>query len=465
AEEDAAWAQQTFEREGGGKGLRPGDVVLAEVARETEAADAELLSGREDQQRSESTLGAPIGKAILRQVPEVDGAVMAMDPHTGRILAMAGGYSFWKNQYNRATQAVRQPGSAFKPFVYAAALEQGYTPVSKILDAPFVNFDVSTDDYWAPQNYTEGRFYGLQTMRLGLEKSRNTMTVRLAQDIGMEPITELAERVGLYDDLDPYLAMSIGAGETTMVRMMRAYAALVNGGVAVEPTILDRVQNRNGDTIYRHDERACETCNTDAWDGEMPPALSDDRRPVLDPVIAYQVTHMLEGVVERGTGRRAQRVGKPLAGKTGTTNDYFDAWFMGMSPDLVVGVWTGFDTPKTLGNGESGGAVAAPIFTEFMEAALENEPALPFRIPPGVRLVEVDATTGQLAAPGAENTILEAFRPGTEPGVAFDEDNVGLNLSGGGTGLFGDLSVDEDGEEGDEEDDESPLVLDSSSPY
>ncbi len=430
--EDVAWAAKTYVRPEGGKGLTPGDVILAEVTRqllnpgETQNPEIEQAGLGEDGEPATSPqmepLLVPVGEAILRQVPEVEGALIALDPHTGRVLALVGGYSFFKSPFNRVTQARRQPGSSFKPFVYAAALEHGYTPASKVLDAPFVEFDVSSNDFWSPGNYSEGEFYGLSTMRLGLEKSRNLMTVRMAQEIGMEAVADLSRRVGIYERLDPYLSMSLGAGETSLWNLARAYAALANGGREVTPTLLDRVQDRYGRTLYRHDQRACEGCTQEAWDGVGPPALEDTRAQVLDPIVAYQVVHMLEGVVERGTGRRALRVGKPLAGKTGTTNDFKDALFFGFSPDLVVGVWVGFDQPKSLGYGEAGGSVAAPIFTDFMEKALADEPALPFRIPPGVRLVRIDARTGELPGPGTVVVIDEAFRPGTEPGRAFEED-------------------------------------------
>ena len=443
-EEDAKWANETFEREEGGKGLRKGDVVLAEFTRKLlRGEEAGAPTAREGTTESETETGLepeplalPQGNAILRQVPAVDGALIALDPHTGRVLAMAGGYSFWKSQFNRVTQAERQPGSSFKPFVYAAALENGYTPASQILDAPFVDFDIEQDDFWAPKNYSAGRFYGLTTMRVGLEQSRNLMTVRMAQDIGMESVSEVAERMGLYDKLEPYLAMSLGAGETPLIELAKGYAAFVNGGREVTPTLLDRVQDRNGKTLYRHDQRDCSTCVAEAWTGQEPPMFTDERKQVLDPVTAYQVTHMLEGVVQRGTGRRALRVGKPLAGKTGTSNDSFDALFMGFSPDMVVGVWVGFDEPRTLGDGEAGGSVGAPIFTEFMQNALADAPALPFRIPPGVRLVEIDAETGKLPGPTTTKRITEAFRPGTEPGVSFEEQGNSI-FSSGNSGLFG----------------------------
>ncbi len=440
--EDVAWAYNTYANADGERGLQRGDVVLAEFFRQNlrgEEAGAPTLAEGASESADETglepvALPLPKGNATLRQVPVVDGALIALDPHTGRVLAMGGGYSFWKSQFNRVTQASRQPGSSFKPFVYAAALEQGYTPATQILDAPFVDFDVQANDFWAPGNYADGRFYGLTTMRVGLEQSRNLMTVRMAQDIGMEPIAELAERMGVYQQLNPFIAMSLGSGETTVWDLAKGYAAFVNGGREVTPTLLDRVQDRHGQTLYRHDQRECESCTQQEWSDQKPPILPDNRAQVIDPVTAFQTVHMLEGVVQRGTGRRALRVGKPLAGKTGTTNDYIDALFMGFSPNLVVGVWVGFDDPRTLGNGEAGGSVAAPIFTEFMAAALADEPALPFRIPPGVRLVEIDADTGQLPTSQTRRVITEAFRPGTEPGISFADEDTSL-FSGGS--LFG----------------------------
>ena len=428
--EDLEWAQ-TWERPLGGTGLRTGDVVLAEVERmpvETEEF-ANRTMGTEDADPRLDPVMVPTGLATLRQVPDIEGAIVALDPHTGRVLAMMGGYSFFKSPFNRVTQARRQPGSSFKPFVYTAALENGYTPATRILDSPYVYYDDHTGDIWKPQNYVEGQSYGEVTMRVALEKSYNQVTARIATDIGLEKISEVGERFGIYDNLPAYPAMSLGAGETSPWRMAKAYAAFVNGGKEVTPTLLDRVQDRHGDTLFKHDERACEGCSLDAWDGSEPPRLADDRAQLVDPVIAYQVVHMLEGVVERGTGRRALRVGKPLAGKTGTTNEYVDALFFGFSPDLVVGIWMGFDEPRTLGEGEGGGSVAGVVFTEFMARALENEPSLPFRIPPGVRLVEIDPSSGLPPRGFSGATILEAFRPGTEPGTAFN-DSQGLTLSG-----------------------------------
>ena len=442
--DDVKWAQ-TYKPEKGKPGLQVGHVILAEFKRESRT-DGEAATPVEDPELDPDgkpiatppaePVEVPVGNATLRQVPEVDGALVALDPHTGRILAMQGGYSFFKSSFNRVTQAKRQPGSSFKAFVYAAALEKGYTPASRMLDAPFVSYDVSTQKYWAPKNYTAGQSYGMVTLRVALEKSLNQVTARVAQDIGMEAVSDLAERVCVYKKLPPYAAMSLGAGDTELINLVRGYAAFVNGGKLVTPTMLDRVQDRYGRTLYRNDQRACEGCQSASWNGEEPPVLPDPRAQVLDPIVAYQITHMLEGVVERGTGRRALRVGKPLAGKTGTTDDYRDAIFVGFSPDLVVGVRIGFDDNRSLGEGEAGGSVAAPIFTEFMEKALEKEPATPFRIPPGVRLVKIDARSGAPAPGGGPGTIDEAFRPGTEPGTnVFVGQEDCLSISGScGTG-------------------------------
>jgi penicillin-binding protein 1A len=356
----------------------------------------------------------PEGTYGLRQVPEINGGLVALDPHTGRVLAMVGGFSFDDSEFNRAVQAKRQPGSAFKPIVYLAGLDSGFTPSTLILDAPFVIDQGQGQGKWKPANYTR-KFYGPTPMRIGIEKSRNLMTVRLAQTIGMAKVADYAERLGVVDYMPEVLAMALGAGETTLLRLTTAYAMLVNGGKRITPTLIDRVQDRNGTTIYRHDQRACPGCSGVTWHGQPVPRLPDDREQVADPASAYQVVSMLQGVVERGTGRRVSSVGKPLAGKTGTTNDSQDAWFIGFSPDLAVGVFTGFDEPRTLGPRETGSSVAAPIFRDFMAAALADKPAIPFRIPPGIRLVRVNSDTGLLAKSGDSHVILEAFKPGTVP--------------------------------------------------
>ncbi|RMD63813.1 MAG: penicillin-binding protein, partial [Alphaproteobacteria bacterium] len=294
------------------------------------------------------------------------------------------------------------------------ALDSGFTPATIVLDAPFVVDQGPGLGKWKPANYTK-KFYGPTPMRIGIERSRNLMTVRLAQTIGMEKIVEYARRFGIADDMPPMLSMALGAGETTLLRLTTAYAMLVNGGKRIVPTVIDRIQDRNGKTIYRHDTRRCPQCQVEVWVGQPPPELPDEREQVADPISAYQIVSMLRGVVERGTGRRIRAVGKPLAGKTGTTNNSTDTWFMGFSPDLAVGVYVGFDEPRSLGRKETGSSVAAPIFRDFMAAALKDKPAIPFRIPPGVRLVRLNLDTGQLARPGDRHVILEAFRPGTVP--------------------------------------------------
>jgi len=372
------------------------------------------------------------GQFALRQVPAVNGGMLVMDPHTGRVLAMVGGFSFGLSEFNRATQANRQPGSTFKPFVYAAAIDNGYTPSSIVLDAPFVAPSLG-DDWWKPGNYIAGRFYGESTLRLGIEKSRNTMTARLAQDIGIDTIIEYAERFGVSDTLPRELAISLGAGETSLPRLTSAYSMFVNGGRRIEPVLIDRIQNRYGETIYKRDTRACGECNVEDWDGQNEPYVADLRDQVIDPRTAYQMVSILEGVVQRGTGTRVREAvpNKPIAGKTGTTDDYKDAWFVGFSPDLAAGIYVGFDLPASMGQGEGGGIVAAPIFGEFMAEALKDEPALPFRVPSGIRLVRVDAKTGRPARPGQSDVILEAFKA---------EDNINGSGSGNLSGTYVDES-------------------------
>ena len=355
------------------------------------------------------------GQYHLHQVPAVEGAMVVMDPHTGRVLAMVGGFSYAESQFIRATQAFRQPGSAFKPFVYSAALDNGYTPSSVVMDAPIEIDQGPGLPPWTPDNYEAGQYAGPSTLRTGIEQSRNVMTVRLAKDMGMPLIAEYARRFGIYDDLPSLLAMSLGSGETTVLRLVSAYAVLANGGRQIKPTLIDRIQNRFGQTIFKHEDRTCEGCDAEAWQSQDEPTIVDNREQVLDPMTAYQMTSMLEGVVQRGTGIAAKAVGKPVAGKTGTTSDYHDAWFVGYSPDLVVGVFVGYDQPRSLGRGETGGALATPIFTEFMQMALADKPPIPFRVPEGITFIPIDRHTGLRAQPGDTGTILEAFKPGTNP--------------------------------------------------
>jgi penicillin-binding protein 1A len=383
----------------------------------------------------------------LRQVPEVEGALVVMDPHTGRVLAMVGGFSYSESQFNRATQALRQPGSSFKPLVYAAALDNGYTPSSVVMDAP-LSVDQGTGQVWEPENYGND-FLGPATLRTGIELSRNVMTVRLAQDMGMPLVAEYAKRFGIYDNMQPVLSMALGAGETSVLRMVSAYSVLDNGGRAIKPTLIDRIQDRFGRTIFRHEDRVCEGCDAQKWEHQDEPEIVDNREQVLDPMTAYQITSMLQGVVERGTGTAVKVVGRPIAGKTGTTNDYKDAWFVGYTPDLAAGLYIGYDKPRSLGRNETGGVLAAPIFADFMKMALADKPAVPFRVPPGMNFYPIDRKTGLSAQPGAPGTILEAFKPGTAPpdtysiigassdagqGVGFDAQPNGAAISSGGTG-------------------------------
>ncbi|WP_370319391.1 penicillin-binding protein 1A [Oricola sp.] len=351
----------------------------------------------------------------LQQVPKISGALVSMDPNTGRVLAMVGGFSYNQSQFNRATQAYRQPGSAFKPFVYAAALDNGYTPASVVLDAPIQL--VSGGEVWQPKNYGGG-FAGPSTLRLGIERSRNLMTVRLAKDMGMQLVAEYAERFGVYDDMPPLLSMALGSGETTVLRMVSAYSVMANGGRSIEPSLIDRIQDRYGRTVYKHDQRVCEGCNAERWAGQEEPTLIDNRDQVLDPMTAYQITSMMEGVVQRGTATIMRDLGRPLAGKTGTTNEEKDAWFMGFTPNLVTGVYIGFDTPKPMGHGATGGGLAAPVVKEFLTQALKDVPIADFRLPEGMNVVEIDRKTG-MRSQGGPDTILEAFKPGTGPADTY----------------------------------------------
>ena len=370
----------------GRNGLTPGDVVYAEA-----------IDGRPGDYR-------------LRQIPEVGGALVAMDPYTGRVFAMAGGFSFDQSAFNRATQAMRQPGSSFKPIVYATALDNGYTPSSVVLDEP-ISIDQGPGlGVWTPQNF-EGKSGGPHTLRYGVEHSINQMTVRLARDVGMPLIVEYAKRFGIYDDLPPYLSFSLGAGETTLMRMTTAYSMLANGGRKIKSTLIDRIQDRWGHTIYKHDERICESCNATAWNAEEEPKLVDKREQVLDPLTAYQITSIMQGVIQRGTGVSIKTLGRiGLAGKTGTTNDAKDLWFVGYSPDLAVGVFMGYDRPRSLGDSAQAALYTAPIFRDFMGMALKGKPDIPFRVPPGIKLISVDARTGQRSS--GSGSILEAFKPG-----------------------------------------------------
>jgi penicillin-binding protein 1A len=379
--------------------LVPGDVIYADP-----------LFGKDG--------NAVEGQYRLRQLPEVSGAMVAMDPWTGRVVAMVGGFSFDQSQFNRATQAYRQPGSTFKPLVYSAAMDNGYTPSTIMIDGPIEIDQGQGAGVWRPENFSVGSYRGPITLREALKWSINTVTVRLAQDVGMPLIGEYAKRFGVYEELPNYLSYSLGAGETTVMRMVTAYSMFANGGRRVKPTLIDRIQDRYGRTIFKHDARECRGCDAPGgWKNQPEPQLVDRREQVLDSMTAYQITSMLEGVVQGGTASVMREVGKPIAGKTGTTSDGKDVWFIGFSQDLVVGLYLGYDKPRSLGRAAQGGHTAAPIVKDFMKLALANKPATPFKIPAGIRLVRVDAKSGTRPSPGGEGgrTILEAFKPGTVP--------------------------------------------------
>ncbi|MDU6725304.1 MAG: penicillin-binding protein 1A [Bradyrhizobium sp.] len=387
--------------------------------------------------------GNPVeGQYRLEQLPEVSGAMVAMDPNTGRVLAMVGGFSFDQSQFNRATQAYRQPGSSFKPIVYSSALDNGYTPSTQVVDAPIEIDQGQGGQVWRPDNFSNGKYLGPTTLRNALRLSLNTVTVRLAQDVGMPLISEYARRFGVYDELPNYLSYALGAGETTAMRMVTAYSMIANGGRRVKPTLIDRIQDRYGHTIFKHDARECRGCDApEGWKNQTEPQLVDRREQVLDTMTAYQITSMLEGVVQAGTATVLKEVGKPIADKTGTTNEAKDAWFVGFSPDLAVAIYMGYDKPRPLGKGNAatGGHLAAPIAKDFMKLALADKPATPFKIPAGIKLVRVDAKTGLRAGPGdTGRTIMEAFKPGTAPpdnysviGVADADGRMMPSQSGG----------------------------------
>ena len=357
------------------------------------------------------------GQYRLRQLPEISGAMVVMDPHTGRTLAMVGGFSFDQSQFNRATQAYRQPGSTIKPIVYSSAIDNGWTPSSVEVDGPIEIDQGQGGGVWRPENFSVGKYLGPTTLRNALRLSLNTVTVRLAQDIGMPLIGEYAKRFGVYDELPNYLSYALGAGETTVMRMVTAYSMIDNGGARVRPTLIDRIQDRYGRTIFKHDTRECRGCDApEGWKNQPEPQLVDHREQVLDPLTAYQITSMMEGVVQGGTAIALREVGKPIAGKTGTSNEAKDLWFVGFSPDLVVGLYVGYDKPRSLGRNAQAGHTAAPIARDFMKLALADKPAIPFKIPAGIKLIRVDAKTGLRAGPGdSGKTILEAFKPGTAP--------------------------------------------------
>ena len=345
----------------------------------------------------------------LQQLPKINGGIVVMDPFTGRVLALSGGFSFKNSEFNRASQASRQPGSAFKPFVYALALENKYTPSSLILDAPLV-LDQGVDlKKWKPENYGK-KFYGLSTLRVGLEKSRNLMTVRIAQNLGVDKLANFTKKMNIYKKPEELLSISLGSAETTLLNLTTAYCSFVNGGKLIKPVLIDRIQDGQGNTIINNENRKCINCDKISFTGKEFPIIEDDYEKVLSPQTAYQLTSILQGAVERGTGKKLKKLGLNLAGKTGTTNDNTDAWFIGFTSNLVIGVYVGMDNPKTLGKFETGSKAALPIFEEFVKKGVKKVDARPFKIPDEIILMVVDPNTGNKAKFSSKNTIIESYK-------------------------------------------------------
>ncbi|MEC3862191.1 PBP1A family penicillin-binding protein [Mesobacterium sp. TK19101] len=395
---DIAWMKGSFK-----DNFKPGDVV--HVRRMTTGNDGQ----------------GDFIRWTLRQVPQVQGGFMAMDVNNGRVIAMQGGFSYQNSVFNRATQAMRQPGSSFKPFVYASALDSGYSPATIVIDAP-IEID-TPQGVWRPKN-ASNQYYGPTPLRTGIERSRNLMTIRLAQEVGMDVVGAYAERFGVYEHLSPVLANALGSQETTLYRMVAAYAMFANGGERVEPTLVDRVQDRFGQTVYRHDRRECLDCENPAIPRDLSPQIVSHRERVMDPVTAYQLTSMMQGVVQRGTASGTVKLPVPTAGKTGTTNDAKDVWFIGFTSNIVAGCYIGYDQPKSLGRGASGGGMCGPVFQRFMTEAIQKYGGGRFKVPTACMFINIDRYTGARLSDSASgpNVVSECFRDGEEPifGIQFD---------------------------------------------
>ena len=345
----------------------------------------------------------------LKQIPKINGGIVVMDPYTGRVVALSGGFSFKHSEFNRASQALRQPGSAFKPFVYALALENNYTPSSLILDAPLVLEQGIDLKKWKPENYGK-KFYGPSTLRIGLEKSRNLMTVRIAQNLGIDKVANFSNAIGIYDNPEELLSISLGSTETTLLKLTSAYSAFVNGGKLVKPILIDRVQDSEGNTIVNNENRKCINCDQISFTSKEYPKIEDNYKQVFSPQTAYQMTSLLEGVIKRGTGKKLNKLKLNLAGKTGTTNENTDAWFVGFTSNFVIGVYVGMDNPSPLGKFETGSKTALPIFGKFVQKAIKKSDARPFKVAEEITMMVVDPLTGQKAKNYSKNTIMEAYK-------------------------------------------------------
>ncbi len=348
-------------------------------------------------------------KFSLQQLPKINGGIVVMDPYTGRVLALSGGFSFKKSEFNRATQAKRQPGSAFKPFVYALALENNYTPTSLILDAPLVLNQGEDLKMWKPENYGK-KFYGPSTLRVGLEKSRNLMTVRIAQNLGIEKIVNFSKNLKIYKNPEKLLSISLGSAETTLLNLTSAYSTFINGGKFVNPILIDRVQDSEGNTIFKHDNRQCLNCDQISYLSNDYPIIKNNYRQIFSAATAYQMTSILEGVVQRGTAKKLKDLKLNIAGKTGTTNKNTDTWFIGFTSNLLVGVYVGSDNPIPLGKYETGSKTALPIFKNFIKKAVKKSDARPFKAAKDTIMMVVDPNTGQKAKFTSKNTIIEVFK-------------------------------------------------------
>ena len=357
----------------------------------------------------------------VKQLPSVNGAIVVMDPYTGRVLALSGGFSFKKSEFNRATQALRQPGSAFKPFIYALALENGYSPSTLILDAPLVLKQGTDLKMWKPENYGK-KFYGRSTLREGLEKSRNLMTVRISQDLGLNKIVNLSKQLGIYENPNELLSISLGSAETTLLKLTSAYCSFVNGGKLVNPKLIDRIQDSEGNTIFKTEDRYCENCKNISFLSDEVPTIKDNFKQIFSAQTAYQITSILEGATKRGTAKKLKDLNLDIAGKTGTTNKNTDTWFIGFTSDLVVGVYVGYDEPRTLGKFETGAKTAMPIFKSFIKKAVKKENTRPFKIPENITLMVVDSETGQKVNFGSDKTLIESFKS------EKIEQNINVNL-------------------------------------
>jgi len=370
----------------------------------------------------------------LRQLPLANGAIVVIDPFTGRVKAISGGFSFKKSEFNRASQAKRQPGSAFKPFVYALALENNFTPSSLVLDAPIV-FDQGEDlKLWKPENYGK-KFYGLSTLRTGIEKSRNLMTVRIAQQLGLEKIINLTKQLRIYKDPDKLLSISLGSAETTLLKLSSAYCSFVNGGKLINPIIIDRIQDSQGNTIFNSESRYCKNCKKISYLSQNLPVIEDSFEQVFTSQTAYQITSMLEGAIQRGTGKGLRELKLDLAGKTGTTNKNTDTWFIGFTSNLVVGVYIGHDEPKSLGRYETGAKTAMPVFKKFIKQAISKSDARPFKVSKDIKMMVVDSKTGKKAEYGSDNNIIEAFKTENFNKNSFEQ-NENLNYKLNNNNIF-----------------------------